>query len=142
MEEACLSALMGTPGKQDIVSVISIKPRGESGEGLAALAERGLEAELAQAGRSGCHTCLGAVAVMYIKVKESYTLDTCARPCTHFTPCSDLVIYYAFDHMCTVLPSQTKLTRPDLECCKVLLLCVLTDQGSLDHVTSRTAVMK
>ncbi len=93
MEEACLSVLTGTPGKQDVFSVISVKPRGECGEGLAALAERGLEAELTQAGRSGCHTCLGAVAVMYIKVKESYTLDACITPRTNFTPCSDIVKY-------------------------------------------------
>ncbi|KAA6419059.1 MAG: hypothetical protein FRX49_11022 [Trebouxia sp. A1-2] len=80
MKEACLSALMHTPGKQDVFSIVGVKPRGESGEGLAALAERGLEAELTQAGGSGCHTCLGAVAMMYIKVKESYTLDTCIPP--------------------------------------------------------------
>lgn len=93
MEEACLSVLMGTPSKQDVVSVISVKPRGESGEGLAALAEGGLEAELTQAGRSGCHTCLGAVAMMYIEIKESYTLDACIAPRTDFTPCSDMVKY-------------------------------------------------
>ena len=87
---------MGTPGKQDVVSVISVKPRGESGEGLTALAEGGLEAELTQAGRSGCHTCLSAIAMMYIKVKESYTLDTCITPCTDFTPCSDIVKYQNF----------------------------------------------
>lgn len=94
MKEACLSALMHTPGKQDVFSIVGVKPRGESGEGLAALAERGLEAELTQAGGSGCHTCLGAVAMMYIKVKESYTLDTCVRPCTDVTSCPDMVKYY------------------------------------------------
>ena len=97
MEEACLSALMGTPGKQDVFSVISVKPRGECREGLAALAERGLEAELTQAGHSGCHTCLGAIAMMYIKVKESHTLDTCITPRTDFTPCSDIVTYHSFN---------------------------------------------
>lgn len=84
---------MGTPGKQDVLSVISVKPRGESGEGLTALAEGSLEAELTQAGCSGGHTCLSAVAMMYIKVKKSYTLDTCIIPRTDFTPCSDLVKY-------------------------------------------------
>lgn len=56
------------PGKQDVVSIICVKPGGEDREGLAALAEGRLEVEAAQAGSGGSHTGLSPIAMMHIKV--------------------------------------------------------------------------
>ena len=79
---SCLE-LTSTPGKQDVVSIISVKPGGEAGEGLATLAEGGLEAKLAQARCSGCYARLGPIAMVHIKVQQSHPLDACS---TRHTP--------------------------------------------------------
>ena len=65
------------PCKQDVVTVISVQPRREDRESLAALTERCLEAKAAQAGGCGCHTRLSAVAMVHIKVQQGHALYPC-----------------------------------------------------------------
>lgn len=67
------------PCKEDVVSIISVQPRGVDWEGLAAFTEGCLEAELAQAWCSVFDACLSAIAMMHIKVQQSHPFDACSQ---------------------------------------------------------------
>ena len=101
------------PCKQDVVGIIGVQPWRVDREGLAALTVRRLEAKATQAGSSGCHTGLCAVAVVHIKVQQSHFFNACTnyRPSVLLLP------------LCTLRKQQCFPPSPNVCTCNRPLCC-------------------